>query len=213
MAMQTRNSRSASRRNLVFAIACCGVVAAMAGAAYASVPLYRLFCQVTGFGGTTRIAAAPAAPALARMVTVRFDANTAKALGWRFAPLETSRRLAIGETTLAFFRAENTAGEARTGSATFNVTPDWAGAYFNKIECFCFTEQTLQAGESVDMPVAFFVDPAILDERAAAGDITITLSYTFYPVAKPAPPAEAQTGAPAPGEQKAGSDTGGKIHG
>jgi len=185
------------RRNAVLAFACVGLVAGMVGLAYASVPLYRLFCQVTGFAGTTQIAENAPERVLDRTITVRFDANVARDLNWSFEPVERGVDLKIGETQLSLFRAVNHANRPLAGSATFNVTPDWAGAYFNKIQCFCFTEQTLQPGESVDMPVVFFVDPAIVEDRSASKSMAITLSYTFYPVpsadkplaAAPAPPA------------------------
>jgi len=178
------NSPSPRRRNAVLAFACAGLVAGMVGLAYASVPLYRLFCQVTGFAGTTRVATSAPAEVLDRTVTVRFDANVSRDLNWTFAPVERGVDLRIGETRLSFFRAVNRADHPLTGIATFNVTPDWTGQYFNKIQCFCFTEQTLEPGESVDMPVAFFIDPAIADDRAASKSLSITLSYTFYPVAR-----------------------------
>lgn len=201
------------RRNGTVALACFALVAGMVGLAYASVPLYRIFCQVTGYGGTTRAAVEAPAQPITRMVTVRFDANAAKALGWRFAAPAKAQRLAIGETGMAYFHAVNRSDGPVTGTATFNVTPDWAGSYFNKIECFCFTEQTLGPGEAVDMPVVFFIDPEIVKERAASGDITITLSYSFYPAAGSRPSAAGESGAPAMRNQKAGNKTGGDTHG
>lgn len=211
-APRDNRGQGARRRNRAMALACFGVAAGMVGLAYASVPLYRIFCQVTGYGGTTQVATRAAEP-IARMVTIRFDANAARDLGWRFTAPGKPRRIAIGETAMAYFHAVNTSPRAVTGTATFNVTPDWAGSYFNKIECFCFTEQTLQPGEAVEMPVAFFVDPEIVDERAASGDITITLSYSFYPVAGARSSAAAQTGAPAARQQKTGKKTGEDAHG
>jgi cytochrome c oxidase assembly protein subunit 11 len=177
------NSPSPRRRNAALAATCAGLVAGMVGLAYASVPLYRLFCQVTGFAGTTQVATSAPAEVLDQTVTVRFDANVSRDLNWTFQPVERSAELKIGETRLAYYRAVNHADRPVTGTATFNVTPDWTGQYFSKIQCFCFTEQTLQPGESVDMPVAFFVDPAIADDRSASRGLAITLSYTFYPVA------------------------------
>jgi len=160
------------------------VVAAMVGGAYASVPLYRIFCQVTGFGGTTNVAKGPSGKISDRVITIRFDA-TVNGVPWAFQPAQRSIRTHVGETTLAFYRAENHGSAPVTGTATFNVTPLKAGQYFSKIECFCFTEQRLAAGESVDMPVSFFVDPAIEKDRNLDDVTTITLSYTFYPVAEP----------------------------
>ncbi|MGZ8350726.1 MAG: cytochrome c oxidase assembly protein [Allosphingosinicella sp.] len=162
------------------------IVAAMVGLAFASVPLYRMFCQVTGFDGTTQRAAADAVPgAVARMISVRFDANHASSLPWRFEPVDTHRRVAIGARNIALYAARNLSDRPVTGTATFNVTPTQAGQYFTKIQCFCFTEQTLAPGEEVRMPVVFFVDPKILDDPVARDISEITLSYTFYPVDQP----------------------------
>ncbi len=160
------------------------VALGMLGLAYASVPLYTLFCQVTGFGGTPqRAAAAPASPAAAgEMVTVRFDANTSANLNWKFHAVQTATTVAFGEQQMAHYRAVNMSDETITGSAVFNVTPPNAGIYFNKIQCFCFTEQALKPGESVDMPVVFYVDPGMLQDPDARNIKEITLSYTFYPV-------------------------------
>ena len=156
----------------------------MLGMAYAAVPLYQMFCQVTGFGGTTQRAAAAPPTALDRRVTVRFDANTAGGLTWTFQPDIPTLDVRIGEETLAFYRAKNTSQQPLTGTATFNVAPEAAGRYFNKIECFCFTEQTLKPGEAVEMPVSFFVDPDIVNDSDARHISQITLSYTFYPVSE-----------------------------
>ena len=173
-----RNARTAA---LFFLL-----VAAMVGVAYASVPLYRLFCQVTGFAGTTQRAAEGAAPGpVGRMISIRFDANHAPSLPWAFAPVDTHRRVAIGARNIALFTARNLSDRPVTGSATFNVTPSQAGAYFTKIQCFCFTEQRLAPGQEVQMPVVFFVDPGILDDPDARDIDEITLSYTFYPVDQP----------------------------
>ena len=164
---------------------------AMVGVAYAAVPLYRLFCQVTGFGGTTQVAvAAPSADRLAavagRTMKVRFDGNVAPGLVWRFRPKANEVTIPIGEKRLAFYTATNTGNVPITGRAVFNVSPDVAGRYFIKIDCFCFTEQTLKAGETVDMPVSYYIDPAIVDDPVARKVDEITLSYTFYVVDKPA---------------------------
>lgn len=152
----------------------------MLGAAYAAVPLYKIFCQVTGYGGTTKRADAGSEVILDRKIIVRFDANTRKGLHWKFEPVERKKTVRIGETTLAFFRATNLSDEPVTGMASFNVAPQIAGSYFSKIECFCFTEQTLQPGQTVDMPVSFFVDPEIVNDPDAKVLSEITLSYTFY---------------------------------
>ncbi|MGC2857522.1 cytochrome c oxidase assembly protein [Novispirillum sp. DQ9] len=154
----------------------------MVGLAFAAVPAYQLFCKVTGYGGTPAIGTAgAAAPAvLDRAMTVRFDASINGTLPWRFAPAQGAVTLKVGEQGLAFYQATNTSGEAITGTATFNVTPLKAAKYFTKIDCFCFTEQTLAPGQTVDMPVTFYIDPAIADDPHVAEVGTITLSYTFF---------------------------------
>ncbi|MGC6516674.1 MAG: cytochrome c oxidase assembly protein [Candidatus Puniceispirillaceae bacterium] len=158
------------------------VVFAMVGLAFASVPLYRLFCQVTGFGGTTQVAlSAPAAvPAALAPVSVRFDANVNPKLPWRFEPVSPPVSLAPGEEITVLYRATNLADVPTSGTATFNVTPQKAGPYFMKIECFCFTEQTLGVGESVDMPVSFFLDPEIRTDTNTKDVDEVVLSYTFF---------------------------------
>lgn len=167
-------------RNIRVLAACFGVTGLMVGASYAAVPLYQLFCQVTGFGGTTQAAEIAPERALARDVTVYFDSNVAPGLTWRFEPVQRSQTLKIGEPGLAYFRATNISSRPLTGTATFNVTPHKAGPYFAKLECFCFTEQALQPGESMEMPVQYFIDPAMAEE-ADLDDITaVTLSYTFF---------------------------------
>lgn len=156
--------------------------AGMLGLAFASVPLYRIFCQVTGFGGTTQRATVADAPgAVAETMKIRFDGNVSPDLGWKFAPVETQTTVRIGERKLAFFRATNLTDKPITGIATFNVSPDTAGAYFVKIQCFCFNEQTLQPGQTVDMPVSYYVDPDLLKDESARKIDEITLSYTFFP--------------------------------
>jgi cytochrome c oxidase assembly protein subunit 11 len=169
------------RRNRRVALAAGSVALAMVGLAYASVPLYRLFCQVTGFGGTTQ--RADVAPGVSgdRMITVRFDANTAASLPWSFHPEQLEMNVKLGEQNLAFYRAASRSSKETMGSAVFNVTPAEAGAYFSKIQCFCFSEQRLKPGEAIDMPVVFFVDPKIEQDPDLQTLTTITLSYTFYP--------------------------------
>ncbi len=171
-----RNGRTAALAGLI--------VAAMVGLAFASVPLYRLFCQVTGFGGTPmRVAEADAAlRTTGKLVDVRFDANTSSALPWAFAPERRVQRVAVGARQMAFYTAKNLSDRPVVGTATFNVTPAQAAPYFSKIQCFCFTEQELKPGEEMRMPVVFFVDPKILDDADASRISEITLSYTFYPV-------------------------------
>ncbi len=164
---------------------CASLAFGMIGLAYASVPLYRLFCQVTGFAGTTQRAERPSTEVLDRIVTVRFDANVGSGLAWRFVPVVNTMDVKIGENALAFYKVTNMSKQPLVGSATFNVTPDQAGGFFNKVECFCFTEQLLQPGETVEMPVSFFIDPAIMKDMDGAKIRDITLSYTFYPVDNP----------------------------
>jgi len=161
---------------------------AMLALGFASVPLYRMFCQVTGFGGTTQVASESDATLAEQMaksagagtISIRFDSNTAPDLPWSFQPRQVTDLVGIGQRDLAFFTARNDGDEPVTGTATFNVEPEQAGAYFNKVQCFCFTEQTLQPGQSVEMPVLFYVDPAMLKDPNMADVEQITLSYTFH---------------------------------
>ncbi len=180
--MTSRQPRDKS--NLRVAVVAGGVALGMVGVAYAAVPLYQIFCQVTGFGGTTQRADASPEQILDQKITVAFDANVNSSLSWDFTPVQHSQTIRIGEQVLAFYKASNSGSKAVTGTATFNVTPVGAGAYFSKIECFCFSEQTLQAGETVDMPVSYFVDPDIVNDPDMKSVTTITLSYTFYAVEK-----------------------------
>ena len=182
-----RNARELRGRHKAIAAWCTVLVVAMVGAAYAAVPLYRLLCQVTGFDGTPRIASKPSSTVLEKTVTVRFDANVAPALGWRFEPVQPTATVKIGENALAFYRAVNTSDRPVRGTATFNVLPERAAVFFNKLECFCFKEQLLQPGETVEFPVSFFIDPQIVNDKDARGTTYMTLSYTFYPVTPPKP--------------------------
>ena len=184
------------KRNLRTAATAASVAIGMVGLSYAAVPLYRMFCQVTGFGGTTQRADAAPAEASTKTMVVRFDANTSESLHWAFHPEQQVVTVKIGEQNLAAYKATNLSDKPLTGSAVFNVTPPQAGAYFNKIQCFCFTEQTLQPGQSIDLPVSYFVDADILNDPDAAGIKEITLSYTFYPVDKAKAVSEATAAAP-----------------
>jgi cytochrome c oxidase assembly protein subunit 11 len=168
-------------RNTVVFASCFAVVIGMVAMSYAAVPLYYMFCRATGYGGTP--ARADAAPGIVgtREITVRFDTNVDPQLPWSFAPEERSVKVRIGENKLVYFHAVNRSDKAIVGHAAFNVAPDNAARYFDKIQCFCFTEQRLDAGESVEMPVSFFVSPAILKDRVNDSITEITLSYTFYP--------------------------------
>ena len=157
-----------------------GIVVAMIAAAYAAVPLYDLFCRVTGYGGTTNRAEVVSATVIDRKMEIRFDASLSRGMPWEFEPAHGPIEVKVGEEGLAFYRAHNPTNEPIIGTATFNVTPQKAGYDFTKIECFCFTEQVLQPGETVDMPVSFFVDPEIADDPNLNDVETITLSYTFF---------------------------------
>jgi cytochrome c oxidase assembly protein subunit 11 len=176
--------RNLGRDALVAAI--CGlVVVLMVGASYAAVPFYNWFCRATGFNGTTQVATtAPLAP-LARTVAVRFDANVAGGLPWKFEPDKTEIEVRIGEVTTVFYTVINQSARTTTGQAAYNVAPLTVGAYFEKINCFCFTEQTMAPGEKREMPVVFYVDPSIVADHDNDGLNTITLSYTFYPLREP----------------------------
>jgi len=174
------------RRNRRVAILAAGLVCGMVGLSYASVPLYRMFCQATGYGGTTQRADAAPGAAGDQLMEIRFDANTASGINWEFKPEQVAQNVKLGEQSIAFYRARNLSQHEVTGTAVFNVTPAEAGAYFNKIQCFCFTEQTLAPGQTADMPVVFFVDPEIAKDVDLAKLKTITLSYTFYPTDTPA---------------------------
>ncbi len=178
------------------AIACAGVALGMVGLAYASVPLYDLFCRMTGFGGTPIVRSGPASTVVDRAVAVRFDANVAGGLDWRFAAEAPEVELKLGETKTLFYKVRNAGASPATGIASFNVQPALAGAYFIKVQCFCFTEQTLQPGESADFPVVFYVDPALADDPNVKDLKSITLSYTFFP-AKGAPPVATSSAAAA----------------
>ncbi len=172
-AIAQKNTRVALRLALL--------VAAMVALAFASVPLYRLFCELTGLDGTP-LRAAEAPGAVAGEIGVRFDANISSALPWRFEPVQRTVRIQPGARTQVLYRATNLTARTTTGTAVFNVTPAIAGQYFSKIECFCFAEQTLKGGQSVDMPVIFFVDPKLREDPSTRHIDEITLSYTFYPV-------------------------------
>ena len=162
------------------AIPLVGVIVGMGALAWAAVPLYDMFCRVTGFGGTTQTAEMGSDRVLDREITVRFDASTVRGMPWQFRPAQTQMKLKVGETGLAFYEAYNPTDRAIAGSATYNVAPFSVGGYFTKIDCFCFTEQVLQPGERVQMPVTFYVDPEIVEDAETKGVGTITLSYTFF---------------------------------
>lgn len=179
-------ARDSQARNRRVAMIAGAVALGMVGLGYASVPLYRIFCQATGYGGTPQRAseaqAAGVRVAVGRMMSVRFDANVDPGMPWQFRPRQTTQQVEIGKRTLAIFDAHNNSGKAITGAASFNVAPDEAARYFTKVACFCFTQQTLKPGQSVAMPVSYYVDPKILEDKDLKGLEQITLSYTFHPV-------------------------------
>jgi len=168
------------RRNARVALACGLGFALMVSAAYASVPLYKAFCQLTGFDGVVRRASAAPDRVLSNTLDIRFDANV-RDLPWTFTALQTSQTLRIGETGLAFFRVTNNSASPVTGHAVYNVVPEQAGAYFRKLECFCFSDQTIGPGRTVEFPVLYFVDPKYAEDFETRGKGQVTLSYTFFP--------------------------------
>jgi cytochrome c oxidase assembly protein subunit 11 len=180
---ETPTARLQSRRRDVMVAAGCGVVVAlMVGLAYAAVPLYNWFCRVTGLAGTTQVATSVPSETLARTITVRFDANVAGGLPWSFRPERTSIEVKLGEVVTVNYLVANEAARETIGNAVYNVAPLTTGIYFQKINCFCFTEQTLKAGERREMPVVFYIDPSLAKDPDQSDLNTITLSYTFYPV-------------------------------
>jgi cytochrome c oxidase assembly protein subunit 11 len=182
-----RQRRGLGRDTTVAAL-CGALVALMVGASYAAVPFYNWFCRTTGFNGTTQVAtAAPTADPLQRKVAVRFDSNVAGGLPWKFEPEQTEIEVKIGEVVTVLYTVTNQSARTTTGQAAYNVAPLTVGSYFEKINCFCFTEQTMAPGEKREMPVVFYVDPAIAADHENDGLNTITLSYTFYPVREPTP--------------------------
>lgn len=188
----TGSGKTAARRTLtrdaVVASICGLVVVFMVGASYAAVPFYNWFCRATGFNGTTQVAtSAPSDAPLQRKIAVRFDANVGPGLPWKFEPEQNEIEVRIGEVVTVFYTVTNQAARATVGVAAYNVAPLTVGAYFQKINCFCFTEQAMGPGEKREMPVVFYVDPALAKDSENDGLKTITLSYTFYPVRDPAP--------------------------
>jgi cytochrome c oxidase assembly protein subunit 11 len=180
------------RRHRAIAVSLIVLVAGMVGASYAAVPLYRIFCQVTGYDGTPRRAEKPSNKVIDRTVKVRFDGNVAPGLPWRFGPVQNTMAVKLGENVVATYRATNLSDKRIVASATYNILPELSAPYFNKIECFCFTEQALEPGETADLSLSFFIDPEIVKDNDAKGVTNVTVSYTFYPVAEPAPGAAAK---------------------
>ncbi|MGI4850977.1 MAG: cytochrome c oxidase assembly protein [Janthinobacterium lividum] len=180
--MSKQHSSSSHRRVLIILVSLVGFMGALA---FASVPLYRIFCQKTGYGGTPRIALRASSEISQHQLNIRFNASVHRDLDWSFEPLQNQLSLHAGEVGLAFYRVRNNTDQPIVGIATYNVTPDKAGPYFNKIECFCFEEQTLQPHQSIDMAVQFFIDPDIEKDKQARDIQTITLSYTFFSAKHP----------------------------
>jgi cytochrome c oxidase assembly protein subunit 11 len=179
-------SRRGLGRDAMVAAICGFVVVLMVGASFAAVPFYNWFCRATGFNGTTQVAtAAPTSAPLARKIAVRFDSNVAGGLPWKFEPEKTEIEIRIGEVVTVYYTVTNQSARTTTGQAAYNVAPLTVGKYFQKINCFCFTEQTMAPGETRQMPVVFYVDPSVVDDSDNDGLNTITLSYTFYPVREP----------------------------
>ncbi len=184
----SRHDKSRLRRDVLVA-ACCGAfVALMVGAAYAAVPFYTWFCKTTGFGGTTQVSSQAPDHVLGRMLTIRFDSNVTPGLPWKFEPEQNEINVRIGEVATVHYKIVNETAREITAMASYNVSPPQVGSYFNKINCFCFTEQRLQAGETRELAVVFYVDPAIAQDRDQNDLNTITLSYTFYRQREPARP-------------------------
>ena len=192
-----KSDRNRRRRNIAAVLASLVVVAAMIGLSYASVPLYRLYCQVTGYQGATRTALKAPDAASTATITVRLDANVNNTLPWSFVPEAPEVTMALGESMIAVYRVKNLSDKTITGSATFNVTPFDSGQFFNKIQCFCFTDHTLKPGESAELPVTFFVDPKIRSNPDTADIQVITLSYTFFRTEEEGKAADAGNAAPA----------------
>lgn len=173
-------SQQAKRKKTLYSTI--AIMVGMFGLAYGSVPLYDMFCRMTGFGGTTQVSAKPTAAPLSRTMIIRFNADVSSDIPWLFKPQQNTMKVRVGEEKLAFFEAKNESNQPITGTATFNVTPLKAGSYFDKIECFCFSKQTIKPGQVVRFPVSFFIDPSIMNDPNMDDIETITLSYTFFRV-------------------------------
>jgi cytochrome c oxidase assembly protein subunit 11 len=193
MSLQEPKRKGASRRDLIVAFACGACVALMVGVSFAAVPLYSWFCKTTGFGGTTQVAHTAPKTISARTITVRFDSNVAAGLPWDFEPERRTIDVHLGEVVTVYYKVTNTAARETTGQAGYNVSPPTVGIYFEKINCFCFTQQTLKPGEKRDMAVVFYVDPKLGKDTEQDGTRNITLSYTFYPVRTPEQPVAQST--------------------
>jgi cytochrome c oxidase assembly protein subunit 11 len=191
--VNNKSPQRASRRDLLVAFICGGVVATMVGASFAAVPLYSWFCRTTGFGGTTQRAKAAPTQTSERTITVRFDSNIGAGLPWQFEPERRTIDVKLGEVVTIYYKVINESARITVGQAGYNVSPPTTGIYFEKINCFCFTTQTLKPGEKRDMAVVFYVDPKLAKDSEQNGTTLITLSYTFYPVREPELPVAAST--------------------
>jgi cytochrome c oxidase assembly protein subunit 11 len=189
-------------RDVAIAAAVATTFFAMVGLTYASVPLYRVFCQATGFGGTTQVAKVAPVHTGARTLTVRFDGNVAPGLPWSFEPETPEISLQTGATATVYYKVRNNAGRSTTGRAEYNVSPGVVGGYFDKIACFCFSEQTIGPNETVEMPVVFFLDPALEKDKTLTAVDAVTLSYTFFPVREPSRPIATSDGSGKAAQQK-----------
>jgi cytochrome c oxidase assembly protein subunit 11 len=185
MSISKPNTPPAPRRDLFVAFLCGGLVAVMVGLSFAAVPFYSWFCRTTGYGGTAQVAKSPPPQVGARTITVRFDSNVAAGLPWRFEPERRTIDVRLGEVVTVYYAVTNLAARVTAGQAGYNVSPPTVGGYFEKINCFCFTEQTMQPGEKRDMAVVFYVDPKLAEDSEQKNLDLITLSYTFYPVRVP----------------------------
>jgi cytochrome c oxidase assembly protein subunit 11 len=188
MSMQKPHLPSARRRDLLVAFACGGCVAVLIGLSFAAVPLYSWFCQTTGFGGTTQVAKSAPTQISERKITVRFDSNVSAGLPWSFEPERRTIDVRLGEVVTVYYKVTSESAHVTTGQAGYNVSPPTVGIYFEKINCFCFTQQTMKPGEQRDMAVVFYVDPKLAEDTDQNNISTITLSYTFYPVREPVKP-------------------------
>jgi cytochrome c oxidase assembly protein subunit 11 len=185
MSTPTPDTPPIPRRDMLVAFCCGGLVAVMVGLSFAAVPFYSWFCRTTGYGGTTQVAKAPPSQIADRTITVRFDSNVAAGLPWRFEPERRTINVKLGEVVTVYYAVTNEAARVTAGQAGYNVSPSTVGAYFDKINCFCFTEQTMKPGEKRDMAVVFYVDPKLAEDAEQGNVNLITLSYTFYPVRVP----------------------------
>ncbi len=190
-----QSDRKPLRRDELVAACCAAVVVSMVGAAYAAVPFYNWFCRTTGFGGTTQVSEKAPDHVLGRTITIRFDSNVTPGLPWKFQPEQNEIKVRVGEVATVNYKVVNEAAREIVGQASYNVSPPTVGAYFSKINCFCFTEQRLMPGEKREMPVVFFIDPKIVQDAEHDGLDTITLSYTMYPVRQSQPQTVGSAGA------------------